>query len=253
MRSSPRGMLSARLLHTLAAGTPWVEPEVRGLRHLVGRGDTVIDVGAGLGVYTSVLARLVGPTGVVLSVEPLPGYYARYDGWLRLRAGANVHRCAVAVADHPHTARVRVPLRRGRPVTGRSFVATGARGLGSNAEFAAHVEHEVPVSTLDDLAARTRLDRVDFVKADVEGAELALARGAEGIIRTFRPSVLLEVENRHAQRYGHCAKDVIGWFAERGYHVSAWSRGEWRRVSNVRDGCRNYLFQPRRQLPRSRC
>lgn len=248
MRSGPRGALTARLLHAMAAATPWVEAEIRGLRRLVGRGDTVIDVGAGLGTYTSVLAHLVGPTGTVLSVEPLPGNYAPYDGWLRLRSAANVHRYAVAVADHPHTARVSVPLRRGRPVTGRSFVTTGARDLGANVEFPAHVEREIPVSTLDELAARVRLDRVDFVKADVEGAELALARGAEGIIRAYRPSVLLEVENRHARRYGHTAEDVVCWFAERDYHVSVWSGGEWRRVSDVRDGCRNYLFQPRQRM-----
>lgn len=252
MKSSPRGALTAQLLHTMAAYTPWVEDEVRGLRQVVSPGDVVVDVGAGLGVYTSALSHLVGPTGVVVSVEPLPGLYALFDGWLRLRSGWNVYRYAVAATDRPHTATVSVPLRGARPVTGRAFVTTGAAGLGSNEEFTAEVEHGVPGTTLDQLARRIRLDRIDFVKADVEGAELALARGADRIIQTYHPYVLLEVEDRHLQRYGHTSRDVVGWFAERRYDVSVWAKGGWRHVSDVQDGCRNYLFRPRsRPLPRA--
>ncbi|MQA93049.1 MAG: FkbM family methyltransferase, partial [Gemmatimonas sp.] len=65
MKSSPRGALTAQLLHAMAAYTPWVEDGVRGLRQVVSPGDVVVDVGAGLGVYTSALSHLVGPTGVV--------------------------------------------------------------------------------------------------------------------------------------------------------------------------------------------
>lgn len=240
---SPRQALTARLIRAMAC-TPWVEDEVRGLASLVSAGDVVVDVGAALGLYTSVLSGLVGPTGAVISVEPLPGHYARYDGWLRMRAGANVHRYAVAVGSVEHSAAVSVPLRRGRPVTGRAFVTTGAMGRGSNEEFAGERFVRVPVTTLDDLARRAALSRLSLVKADVEGGELSLVRGAEAIIRAFRPYFLLEVEDRHLRRYGHSAKDVVGWFADRGYGPSVWSEGEWRHVSEVTEARRNYLFRP---------
>lgn len=244
MRPDPRRAVTAHVLRALAASTPWVEDEVRGLDRVVSPGDVVVDVGAALGIYTCLLSRLVGPTGVVLSVEPLPGLYAPYDGWLRLRSAPNVRRYALALGAEPHTASVSVPMRRGRPVTGRAFVTTGAGGLGSNAEFAEQVEHDVPVTTLDELARRTRLDRIDFVKADVEGGELAFLRGAAATIGEFRPMVLLEVEDRHLERYGHSAGDVVAWFGERDYALSAWSQGAWRPVSGVREGVRNYLFTP---------
>lgn len=245
MTSAARHAATAGVLRAMAACTPWVEDEVRGLRQFVSPGDVVVDAGAALGIYTSVLSRLVGPTGVVLSVEPLPGLYARYDGWLRLRSAANVRRYAVALADRPHAATLSVPLRRGRPVTGRAFVTSGADGLGSNDEFAGQLERQVPVTTLDALVRRARLDRVDFVKADVEGAEAALLRGAGGIIQAFRPYVLLEVEDRHLQRYGHTSGDVVGWFADHAYEVSVWTEGVWRHVSGVQGNRRNYLFRPR--------
>ncbi|MBO0827564.1 MAG: FkbM family methyltransferase [Streptosporangiales bacterium] len=229
----------------MAAWTPWVEGEVRGLQQVVRSGDVVVDVGAGLGIYTCVLSRLVGPTGVVVSVEPLPGLYAAYDAWLRLRRGGNVSRYdgALGSAAQP-AAPVSVPLRRQRPVTGRAFVTTGATGFGSNGEFAGHREYDVPVTTLDQLVNRLDLDRVDFVKADVEGAELAVLRGATTTIGASRPTVLLEIEDRHLRRYGYSSGDVVSWFHAHGYEMSVWAEGAWRPVSRVTQLRRNYLFRP---------
>lgn len=241
-----RHAVTAKALRAMAVWTPWVEKEVRGLGRVVGGGDVVVDVGAALGVYTSVLSSLVGPSGRVVSVEPLPGLYALVDGWLRLRAPRNVQRYAVALGASASIATVSVPVRSGRPVAGRSFLTTGARGLGSNAEFDGQFERDVPVTTLDGLIDRARVSRVDFVKVDVEGAELALLSGAERTIGRFRPYVLAEVEDRHLRRYGHTANDVVSWFRTRGYDVSTWQEGMWRLVPNVADGCRNYLFRSRR-------
>lgn len=235
--------VTVRALRALAACTPWVEDEVQGLAAIVSAGDVALDVGAALGVYTAVLSRLVGPYGRVVSVEPLPGLYAPFDGWLGLRGGRNVYRYALALGAEQHTAPVSVPVRRGHPVTGRSFVTTGADGLGSNEEFTASFERDVPVTTVDRLVERARLPRVDFVKADVEGAELALVCGAERTIATYRPHVLLEIEVRHLRRYGHHAGDVVAWFAARGYGMYSWREGMWRPVPSVSGGYRNYLFR----------
>lgn len=237
------------MLHAMAAWTPWVESELRGLSQVVRSGDVAVDVGAALGIYTCVLSRLVGPTGVVVSVEPLARLYAGYDAWLRLRRGANVTRYDGALGAEPHTAKVSVPLRRDRPVTGRAFVTTGAAGLGSNQEFAGHREYEVSVTTLDQLVNRMNLDRVDFVKADVEGAELALLHGAEATIERSRPAVLLEVEDRHLRRYGYTSEDVVSWFRAQRYEIAIWSEGGWRPVPHVTDGRRNYLFRPAGNRP----
>lgn len=228
----------------MAAWTPWVEDEVRGLDRVVRSGDVVVDVGAALGIYTCVLSQLVGPTGVVVSVEPLPRLYAGYDAWLRLRGAGNVSRYDCALGAEPHTAKVSVPLRGHRPVTGRAFMTTGTNGLGSNQEFADHREYEVPVTTLDELANRLDLDRVDFVKADVEGGEFSLLRGAVTTIERSRPTLLLEIEDRHLRRYGHSSGDIVAWFRVRGYEMAIWAEGAWRPVSHVTELRRNYLFRP---------
>jgi hypothetical protein len=138
-----------------------------------------------------------------------------------------------------------VPVRHGTPVTGRSFLTAGADGLGSNVEFADHLEVLVRTDTLDRFCAANAIDRLDFVKADVEGAELRVLQGGADTIERFRPKLLLEIEERHVLRFGYRARDVQDWLAERGYRMHAWHRGTWRQVDRIYDRVRNYLFVAR--------
>ena len=87
------------------------------------------------------------------------------------------------------------------------------------------------------------------MKADVEGAELALLRGATATIDRSRPLVLLEVEDRHLRRYGQSAGDVVAWFGAHDYEMAGWAEGEWRPVSRVNEVRRNYLFRPAESRP----
>lgn len=69
----------------------------------------------------------------------------------------------------------------------------GVTQLGSgDARDPARVETE----TLDDFVLRTALDRVDFLKLDIEGAELHALRGAEGLLRRFRPKLAVAAYHR---------------------------------------------------------
>ncbi|WP_253772952.1 FkbM family methyltransferase [Goodfellowiella coeruleoviolacea] len=232
----------ANLFQLLARFTPWVEPELLGLRAVVRPGDVCLDVGAALGYYTAVLADLVGPQGTVHSVEPLLFAHPALSAVLRPRSGPNIVRHSMAFGQEPGRTVMRVPVRNGVLVTGRSFVDEGARGLGSNAEFEDHVEVNVRVETIDQFAVHRGLHRLDFVKGDVEGAELSLLHGARKTIERFRPSLLLEIEARHTERYGHSAADVADWLRERGYQMSTWSGTAWRPVDRITTRARNYLF-----------
>lgn len=238
-----RPSLTAATVGLLARRTPYLEPELAGLADIVGPGCVCVDVGSAAGLYTVTLARLVGATGEVHSVEPLSFAHPVWSRVLRSRSGQNVRHHTVALGAEPGTGTMSVPVGRYGPVTGRSFLAWKTDGLGSNAEFARQVDVDVDVTTLDDLCAQARLTRLDFVKIDVEGGELNVLRGGQHAVETFRPTMLIEIEARHITRYQHSIDDVVGWLTQRGYTMHAWRDG-WHAAAHVCEHTRNYLFRP---------
>lgn len=83
------------------------------------------------------------------------------------------------------------------------------------------------------------------MKIDVEGAELDVLVSGEKTIERTRPAMMLEVEDRHMERFGRTAEDIVAWFTARDYRMSVWSAESWRPVDKVTETFRNYLFQPR--------
>jgi FkbM family methyltransferase len=239
-----RGAAVAAGLRVLAKLTPFAEPELVGLQHIVKPGDVCIDVGAALGLYTVTLAQLVGPQGTVHSVEPLVFAHPTLSMILRPREGRNIKRHSVALGTAEDGRDVMsVPVRHGSPVTGRSFLTAGADGLGSNDEFEDHLEVFVRTDTLDRFVKTNSITRLDFIKADVEGAELRVLQGGEQTIERFKPAILLEIEERHVARFGYRAQDVADWLVDRGYRMSVWQQNAWRPAVRVSDSVRNYLFR----------
>jgi FkbM family methyltransferase len=231
------------LLGVLARRTPWVEDEISGLPAVVSPGSICLDVGAEYGLYTHALSRLAGPTGRVLALEPLPGAFRVLSRLVALRRLRNVEVRRVALGERAEQAALSLPLRRGLPVHGRAYLTSGADGPGPNAEFGSAREVEVEVLDLDGLCEGAGLERVDFVKADVEGAELHVLRGAQRTLSEHRPVLLLEVEDRHTRKYGYGADDLCAWLADQGYRPHRWIEGAWRRVDGVTADHRNYLFR----------
>jgi FkbM family methyltransferase len=237
-----RPALTTTVANLLARHTPYLDTELHTLPDLVGPGDVCVDVGSAAGLYSQALSHLVGPAGLVHSVEPLSFSHPVWSRVLGARGRANVCHHAVALGAEPGRAAMRVPFTARGPATSRSFLAWKTHGLGSNAEYARHADLLVDVDTLDGLCAGARLSRLDFVKIDVEGGELHVLHGAEQTIETFRPAMLIEIEARHTERYEYHPDDVVQWLTRRGYLMYAWRRG-WQPADRVCVHANNYLFR----------
>lgn len=241
-RSGIRVEFLNSVLRTFARRTRFVEDEVLGLGEVVGPGDVVFDIGAEYGLYTYALARLVGRDGAVHSVEPLPGPSRFLSAGLSACGCRNVRSYRVAFGERSGDGVLSLPSRRGLPVHGRALLTTGATGAGPNAEFRSAKDVPTEVLTLDEFCSREHVERVDFVKADVEGAEAALLRGAESTLDTHRPALLLEIEERHLAKYGAKPADILDILAGKGYVMHVWQAGRWREATEVTTAHRNYLF-----------
>ena len=240
--SRRRTRLVQRALAAAARRGGPVEKEILGLAEVVGPGGVCLDVGAEFGLYSHVLADLVGEGGVVHAFEPQRG--ARR--WLALgvlAAGASwVHVHDAALGADPGHATLSVPRRRGLAVHGRAFVTTGARDEGANREFTGRRTEAVRVSTVDEQVAALGLCRLDLVKVDVEGAESAVLDGARHTLAAHRPALLLEIEDRHTEKFGVGAADILRRLQDTGYVAHVWA-DRWSVVDSLVPGERNYLFR----------
>ncbi|WP_236792378.1 FkbM family methyltransferase [Amycolatopsis sp. GM8] len=237
-----RSTLTTTTTTMLARRTRFLDTELHTLRGLVRPGDVCLDVGAAAGLYSQTLSQLVGPAGTVHSIEPLPFSHPLWTRVLGAWERPNVTRHVLALGAETGQAAMRVPFDRHGAATSRAFLDWNTNGVGSNAEYLYHVDMLVDTKTLDRFRADLDLTRLDFVKIDVEGGELHVLRGGEKTIDTFRPTMLIEIEARHIDRYAHTPEDVVQWLTSRGYRMYAWCDG-WQPVSQVCLHANNYLFR----------
>lgn len=146
-------------------------------------GDTVLDCGANVGAYTQEALRL-GASRVV-AIEPAPWALEclRRNFPQEIRSG-RVIVFPKGVWDHEDSLVLNVPPGRA------STAATVALGL------APGVEVTVPLTTIDRMVTELRLQRVDFIKMDIEGAEPNALRGALHTIEQFHPRMAISLEHR---------------------------------------------------------
>lgn len=222
----------------------FLEDELSLLPSLVGPGDLCIDIGAGNGVYTLFLARLVGASGAVHAVEPQP-FGLRNLRVVRRALGPRVRVHDLALTNHTGHAEMVVPRRLFR-VHGRAYVNTsGTQPHPYSDEFKAADAIQVRMTTLDRLVQRHRISRVAFIKCDVEGGELQVLQGGEATLARDHPSLLIEIEPRHTRKYAHTAEQVFAWLHHRGYTPHALMGGYVRPLNGPIDSMRNYLFLAR--------
>ena len=156
-----------------------LEPELRYLQHFLGAGQVFVDVGANVGVFTVKAAKEVGNDGLVIAIEPFIETAFRLSHNVRANGYSNVRVRNFCIGRD--TQHARLHLNKGKP-NSFSLIPNG------NAESIS-----VLSVSLDDLSRWEKLERLDYLKIDAEGAEAAVLEGGQEAISRFRPIVQVEV------------------------------------------------------------
>ncbi|MDE2227944.1 MAG: FkbM family methyltransferase [Alphaproteobacteria bacterium] len=182
------------------------------LRRLVPADAVVLDVGAHAGQYAKLFARLAR-LGRVYAIEPQS--YARriLRTAIRLNRLHNVEILPLALGSAPGTATLTIPVKRS------GSYGFGLAHLGPQTRAGAAETETVEVTTLDALAARLSLPRLDFIKADIEGWEQAMVEGGRQTLMRFRPALLIEFNEQHLMRGGGSVASLWRMLSELGYRA----------------------------------
>lgn len=201
--------------------TNWV------LENHINEGDVVVEAGANSGTETLLISRLVGRNGIVHAFEPLGSVAAKLRKNVELNALSNVKF---------------IPEALGETIKVISFFVLPEthpnQDMGSKViSNAAGSEIKVQQVTLDSL----KLSRLDFLKMDVQGAELDILKGGIDTIATFKPKIFLEAGEgwSNIQELIHILDD-LGYNA---HYVSAKLKLVPINSTNLRSG--NWLAVPK--------
>jgi FkbM family methyltransferase len=175
-----------------------------------------VDVGANDGYYTLFAARKLGGDGHVIAVEPSSRERAHLCRNLERNAIANVTVVPAALGAAAGTAELKLA----------DGLHAGHNTLGDFAhnDVVAAGTERVQVETLDTIAGRLGLQRIDVMKIDVEGAEASVIAGARGVLMSMRPLLLLEVDDGALRAQRNSAQSLLATLRdELDYEILAFS------------------------------
>lgn len=218
MRDGSRMLLDPR--NITESGAYWCGTyEIENIRFMTSCCDgpdlTVLDVGANIGFFTVPLGRAVAKQGGgrVFAFEPVANNAQRLRQVVELNGlGQWVTVIDHGLSDQAGEMEFAVEIGTGAQ-TGNAF-PKGDTPAGKR------VRHEtVRLARLDDEAERLGIDRVDVVKLDVEGAEMAVLKGGWNLISSSRPVLLGEFSTGVNRGYGGALAEVREAFEPLDYRI----------------------------------
>lgn len=157
------------------------EAELKVIDQNLREGYIFIDVGANIGLFSLQASRKVGKTGKVIAFEPFPSTFQHFQKHLQMNQITNVQAENLALGNSDGLVEL--------------FYDPDEKNVGmvSTKPLENGIKEEVKITSLDRFVLGNSIDRIDFIKIDVEGHELEAIRGMENALKTFEPVLLIEI------------------------------------------------------------
>lgn len=151
--------------------------------------DVFIDVGAHIGKYTLRIAKIVGPKGKIIAIEPDPDNFKALLEGVKMNKFNNVVTLNVAAYDRECKLPLYVSPAKGKTpegwLIGKGGSSVKRRGVSGSI-------HEVAAKPLDKIVEDLGISHVNYIKVDVEGAEYEVLKGSKKVIEKYRPKIIAE-------------------------------------------------------------
>lgn len=171
-------------------------------------GDTVLDAGANIGFHSLFFAQLTGETGKVIAFEPIPINYNALMKNIALNDFPQVIANNIALGNENCTLKIHID---------RTAQNPGAFNLLEDGEKNCSVICEKG----DDFLTKHRINKVNFIKIDVEGYELEVVKGLKDTISKDRPVINFEYDSAYQIRNHHQKNEIFAFLRNLNYSFLA--------------------------------
>lgn len=172
------------------------------------KGDIVVDAGAHIGTFTIRAAKAVGNDGKVIAIEPDANNIMFLSRNVEANGLQNVSIINKGVWGLQDKLRFNISRKR---TTGHSFYRDAQFGTEDTEEF-----QEVEVDTIDNIIGQSGIGPVNFIKMDIEGAEIEAIKGMD---EALSGDMKLAMEGSHIVDGQRTYQVVIPWLEKKGFQV----------------------------------
>jgi len=180
---------------------------------LIQPGMNVLDVGANIGYFTTIMAQRVAPGGHVWAFEPTQHYGQRVNWHLQHNGVAeHVTLLPIALSDAPGSLDI--------------AIGDSSATIHPLAEDQRLQSETITLRPLDDVVDELDLPKIDFVKVDVDGHEPKVLAGGERFFRTHRPTLLIEFFQGNLDAAGSDVRELRDQVEALGYQLCSEKTGK---------------------------
>ncbi|KKN21501.1 hypothetical protein LCGC14_0924660 [marine sediment metagenome] len=182
------------------------------INRLCKEGMIALDIGANIGVYTFRMAKLVGKTGKVIAFEPMSWAFLKLKKNFELNNFHNITLEKLALTN--------------KQKKENTFFKSSWSTDGVLKDIAQKKEL-IEFTTLDEYLREKGINKVDFIKIDVDGYEYRVLQGAIDALKIFKPIIILEIANYTLTNI----EAVISLLSNLGYEF--YSEKNFRKYNNI--------------------
>lgn len=172
---------------------------------LVNNGDVIFDVGAHVGWYSLSFARKF-PKSKIYSFEPIKENYNYLIANMIVNGLGNVRPFDLALGNKNGSVKLYFSSENSVMASAKKLVKLEKESILT-----------CPMKKLDDVMKNESIKRMDFLKCDVEGAELFVFEGGAKSIGKFTPIIYIEMIERWTKKFKYSPNDIISFLRKFGY------------------------------------
>ena len=192
----------------------------------------IIDIGANYGTYSFFLSKLYSKSKI-FAFEPATSSYEILKKIIRNFKLRNVFPIKKGLGAIEETKEIVMPAQ----YTILAYVSEKNMSRKKEDQI-----EKIEITTLDNFVKRNKIKKINFIKCDVEGFELNVFKGAKKTLRRYKPTIFVEIEERHTKKYRINPQEILNFFRRLGYKCYLIKKDKIQKTNKIKKEIPLYLF-----------
>lgn len=180
------------------------------LKSCCGEGATILDIGAHIGLFSTIAAKIAGQYGKIFAFEPAPATIPVLHQTIKIN----------------ELEKLIIPVNQamGKEVGNTTFFVSDDEADNSNSLISYKEDRklngvQVEVNTIDNFVMTKKLSKINFIKIDVEGAEYDTLLGGQNVFKRYKPNIIVAIHPEPIEKKGDRLEDIFDLIEQMRYDI----------------------------------